>query len=164
MAPDDKPPDDQPNKVVEKPGEDEMKKIVIVVLTAVFVVLYVLAIVGNGWNPNDSAVRLLQPIVYVIIGYFFGRMPSEANEKAQRAETDRQAGNAKAAREAEQSAVTKQAALKTKIRGAQALLGSPDLGIGGTQSDLAAKLSQGKADPSDALRHTVAAALQLLEQ
>ncbi len=164
MAPDDKPPDDQPKKVVEKPGEDQMKKIVVVALTALFVVLYVLAIVGNRWSPNDSAVRLLQPIVYVIIGYFFGRMPSEANEKAQRAETDRQAGNANAAREAERAGATKQARLETKIRGAQALLSSPDLGIGGTQSEFAAKLSQGKADPSDALRHTVAAALQLLEE
>jgi drug/metabolite transporter (DMT)-like permease len=56
------------------PGEDPAKRLVTGVLTAVFIVLYVMAIVGYPWVPNTAAVNLLQPIVYVIIGYFFGRM------------------------------------------------------------------------------------------
>ena len=66
-------------------------------LTAVFVALYVAALF-DVIHPvaDDRVVVRLEAIVAVIIGYYFGRVPGEKNEKTLKEEVNRQAGKAKA--------------------------------------------------------------------
>jgi len=83
-----------------KSGDDPLKTTVIVLLTVAFVTLYVLAIVGRyRWDSDKDAIGLLQPIVYVIIGFYFGRVPSEASEKAAREDAASKAREARQASE-----------------------------------------------------------------
>ena len=63
-------------------------------LTVVFVVLYVLSLVGwlPSSGPDNQRLLRLEPILFAIIGYFFGQVPAERTEKALTAgsEQDRQ--------------------------------------------------------------------------
>jgi hypothetical protein len=97
--------------------EDRMKAMVIVALTFVFVSLYIAAMFGKlGVTPDEKAIALLQPVVYVIIGYYFGRMPSEANEKRLQNEADTkgaQAVDATAKVKAARAVLTSQAAVRS---------------------------------------------------
>ncbi len=75
--------------------EDPVKTTVIVLLTTVFVGLYVAAMFGwTSWKPDGAAIPLLQPVVYVIIGYYFGRIPAEATERTLRKEVETNAEKA----------------------------------------------------------------------
>lgn len=60
-------------------------------LSLVFIVLYVGALVG--WLRPISDITMLtrlEPIIFVVIGYYFGRLPAVQNEKVLREEIDRQ--------------------------------------------------------------------------
>lgn len=139
-------------------GEDPVKKTIIVVLTVVFVALYVTAIVGTSkWDSDTMAIQLLQPIVYVIIGYFFGRMPSEPTEKALRKdaqEKGKQADDAKA--EASQ--------VSTKLKSVRAILSGAAGGDAPQAKGFAQTLSGTRATSEDALKITVSHALNVIDQ
>lgn len=67
------------------------KDLVIVGLTFAFVLMYALAIFGIITPLSDvSVVSRLEPIIFVIIGYYFGRIPGEQNEKVLKEEINRQ--------------------------------------------------------------------------
>lgn len=51
------------------------------VLTLLFIVLYTLAMFGKFPHANDQVLLRLEPIIAIIIGYFFGRVPSIVIEK-----------------------------------------------------------------------------------
>jgi len=55
---------------------DALKNWIMVVLTLIFISLYGAALIG--WlKPlaDDRMVMRLEPIIFVIIGYYFGRLP-----------------------------------------------------------------------------------------
>ncbi|MDH3719573.1 MAG: hypothetical protein OES79_15735, partial [Planctomycetota bacterium] len=59
----------------------DIKSWVMVGLTAIFVGLYFAALIG--WLPplaDEKLVARLEPIIFVIVGYYFGRLPGEQNE------------------------------------------------------------------------------------
>src|SRR5580692_3680607 len=58
------------------------KEGMVLLLTTVFVFLYVLALFGTIRLPSDDKlVAQIAPIITVIIGYYFGRIPGEKNEQ-----------------------------------------------------------------------------------
>jgi len=151
---------------------------ILVALTAVFVGLYAAALLG--WIHSDAAdspaVLRLEPIIAVIIGYYFGRVPGEKNEKTLKQQVDREAQKAGEAEEkkeeaqrGEAAAHVDKAALEQKVRSTRAALtaavpqGGPD--------GLPSNLGDARAAPADdalpvndaAARHAVAAALQVLD-
>jgi hypothetical protein len=143
-----------------KDGEDPLKKGTIAVLTLIFVALYVAGIIGV-WRgdsaANSKAITLLQPIVYVIIGYYFGRMPAEKTEKALKEQADKkdqEAGAAKA--EAARSS--------TKLRATKSVL---EKAVGQTDAapptGFAQTLSTTRASNEDALKITIAQALNVID-
>src|ERR1051325_11372166 len=70
---------------------DSAKSWIMVVLTLVFVALYGAALFG--WlKPltDDKIVMRLEPIIFAIIGYYFGRLPSQQNERTLKQEINRQ--------------------------------------------------------------------------
>jgi len=72
-------------------GADTLKNWIMVVLTLVFISLYGAALIG--WlKPlaDEKMVLRLEPILFVIIGYYFGRLPAQQNEKTLKQEISRQ--------------------------------------------------------------------------
>ena len=69
---------------------DTLKSWVMVVLTLIFVSLYGAALFG--WlKPltDDKMVMRLEPIIFAIIGYYFGRLPGQQIREAQSPQSQR---------------------------------------------------------------------------
>ena len=70
---------------------DALKSWIMLFLTIAFVILYALALSGRIKPlPDTSLVARLEPIIFVIIGYYFGRIPGQQNENTLKTEIARQ--------------------------------------------------------------------------
>jgi hypothetical protein len=94
-----------------------------VVLTLVFISLYGAALTGL-LKPlaDERMVMRLEPIIFVIIGYYFGRLPGQQNEKSLNKEINRQTQRADAAQSAKEQALQASEALEEKIKNVKATL------------------------------------------
>ena len=102
---------------------ETIKEWLMVVLTLVFVVLYGLALVGTLKPLADlSMVSRLEPILFVLIGYYFGRLPAQQNEQTLKNEIDRQSKRAEAAQQARETALQSRDALDEKLKNARTAL------------------------------------------
>jgi flagellar biosynthesis component FlhA len=148
--------------------DPEIRSWMMAALTFVFALLYVLALVGKLPDANEVALAHVAPIVAVIIGYYFGRLPAEKHQKDLKEQVEREATKAKdeekkasAARDAEKQQALERRAAEEKIAAARAALSTaesaPDTGRATFRS-----VQAGDAASQDALRHGVAAALRIL--
>ena len=131
-------------------------------LTFIFVLLYGAALVG--WlKPltDEKMVAHLEPIIFVIIGYYFGRLPSQQNENTLKDEINRQTQRADAAQHAKEQAQQARESLEEKMKNVRAALGSAAPGIGASHLAESLDKSNGLVK-EDALRQSVAAALNIL--
>ena len=108
-------------------GEDGLsvaiKDWLMVFLTLGFVVLYGLALLGKLRPLADaSMVTRLEPIIFVIIGYYFGRLPGQQNEQTLKDEIGRQTQRADAAQHAKETALQTREALDEKVKNARTAL------------------------------------------
>lgn len=130
-------------------------------LTLTFVLLYGAALVG--WLkplPSEQMVARLEPIIFVIIGYYFGRLPSQQNEGTLKEEIGRQTQRADAAQHAKEQAQQVRETLEEKLKNVRATLAHfvPNAAM----RDVAG-LSNGADDLTEkTARHSVAAALNIL--
>ena len=109
-----------------------LKEWVMVLLTMAFVGLYGLALVGKLKPLADlTMVSRLEPIIFVIIGYYFGRLPAQQNEHTLKEEIDRQTKRADAAQQARETALQSREALDEKVKNARTALSSSPLVDGG---------------------------------
>lgn len=100
-----------------------IKDWVMVFLTLGFVVLYGLALLGKLRPLADSSmVSRLEPIIFVIIGYYFGRLPGQQNEQTLKEEIERQTQRADAAQYAKETALQSRETLEEKIKNARTAL------------------------------------------
>lgn len=113
------------NQNAQKSQTDYLKNWVMVLLTLIFVLLYVSALFGMITPiKDDSMVSHLEPIIFVIIGYYFGRLPAQANEKTLKNEINRQNQKADAAQQIKERAEQEKEILEEKIRNAKITLSS----------------------------------------
>lgn len=102
---------------------EAIKDWLMVLLTAGFVVLYGLALLGKLRPLADaSMVSRLEPIIFVIIGYYFGRLPGQQNEQTLKEELGRQTQRADAAQYAKESALQAREVLDEKVKNARTAL------------------------------------------
>ena len=102
---------------------DAIKDWVMVFLTLGFVVLYGLALLGKLRPLADSSmVSRLEPIIFVIIGYYFGRLPGQQNEQTLKEEINRQTQRADAAQHAKETALQSREVLEEKVKNARTAL------------------------------------------
>src|SRR5437667_1582809 len=140
---------------------DTLKNWIMVVLTLIFISLYGAALVG--WlKPlaDEKMVLRLEPIIFVIIGYYFGRLPGQQNEKTLKQEISRQTQRADASQQAKEQALQTTEALEEKVKNVKAALVSATPGattISG--SDL---FKSGVTIQEDGLRHVVTAVVRIL--
>ena len=88
-----------------------------VALILAFVILY--AAVVTGWvKPlaDEKMTLRLEPIIFVIIGYYFGRFPAQQNEQTLKDEISRQAQKVDATQHAKEQALQALAALEEKVK------------------------------------------------
>jgi hypothetical protein len=98
-----------------------------VFMTLVFIVLYGLALSGKLKSMVDiSVISRLEPIIFVLLGYYFGRLPCDQNEGTLKHEIDRQTKRADAAHQARETALQARDALDEKLKNVQTVLASPE--------------------------------------
>lgn len=133
-----------------------------VVLTFIFVMLYGSALLGWLKPMTDvSMITRLEPIIFVIIGYYFGRLPAQQNEKTLKDEIGRQTQKADAAQHAKEQAQQSREALEEKVKNVSAALTSA------APATSTAKFAEevhktGGPIKEDGLRYSVGAALRIL--
>jgi hypothetical protein len=114
-----------PSRPIERSLSDAMKSWVMVLLTLVFVVLYGFALLGKLRPLADiSMVTRLEPLVFIVIGYYFGRLPGEENELTLKDEIGRQTRKADAAQQATEVVLQSREVLDEKIKNARTALES----------------------------------------
>ncbi len=102
---------------------EAIKNWLMVLLTTGFVVLYGFALLGKLRPLADaSMVTRLEPIIFVIIGYYFGRLPGQQNEQTLKEEIGRQTQRADAAQHAKETALQTREALDEKVKNARTAL------------------------------------------
>jgi hypothetical protein len=157
--------DRPPHDGKEQPMQDGVRTWVMVGLTFIFVTLYVAALVGLIHSPavaDQQTVTRLESIVFVIIGYYFGRLPAQATEKTLKGEIQRQTEKADTAEERKGAAQQTAQALEEKIKNTKAVLGSGAPREGISSDGLAVSLGKTSTN-ADALRQCVIAAARVLE-
>ena len=138
----------------ERSLSEAIKNWVMVCLTLGFVVLYGLALLGKLRPFADvSTVTRLEPIIFVIIGYYFGRLPGQQNEQALKDEIGRQRQRADAAQHAKESALQSREMLDEKLKNARTALATDAVAI---------VKATGDGDGLSGDRGSVAAAFQIL--
>jgi hypothetical protein len=102
---------------------DALKGWVMVLLTLSFVILYSAALIGWLRPLADiTMITRLEPIIFVIIGYYFGRLPAQQNEKTLREEINRQTIKADASQQAKEQAQREKEVIEEKIKNAKVVL------------------------------------------
>jgi hypothetical protein len=150
------------NASQEQGTVDALRNWTMVFLTLVFVLLYSAALVG--WlKPlaDEKMILRLEPTIFVIIGYYFGRLPGQENEKTLKGEISRQTQKTDAAQHANQQAQQYREALEEKLKNVRTVLASS--APSATAGNLAEHLDKtGGPVKEDALRHAVIAAIKIL--
>jgi hypothetical protein len=142
---------------------DPLKSWTMVFITLGFVVLYGLALIGKLKPLADaSMVSRLEPIIFVFIGYYFGRLPAQPNETTLRNEIARQINRADAAQSNREQIIQSREALEEKLKSVTAAL---DLASGILESEPEANKSDlgARSAREIAIRHSYAAALRVLD-
>ena len=136
---------------------------VMVVLTLLFVILYASALIG--WlKPlaDEKMIVRLEPVIFVIIGYYFGRLPSQQNENRLRGEIRRQRQRADSALLAKEQAQQGREVLEEKVRNTiAALTSSTQSRVGSFSAGEGAERS-GEQVKGEALQRAVIATLSVL--
>ena len=74
-------------------------------------------------------VSRIEPIIFVIIGYYFGRLPAQQNEKTLKEEIGRQTQKADAAQHAKEQALQSREALEEKLKSVSAVLNTAPMSV-----------------------------------
>jgi hypothetical protein len=141
---------------------EALRNWIMVVLTLIFVALYGAALIG--WlKPlaDEKMVLRLEPIIFVIIGYYFGRLPAQQNEKTLKDEIGRQIQKADAAQHVKEQALQTREALEEKLKNVNAALTSA------APAPMGARFAEDVHKPDgpikeEGLRYSVGAALRIL--
>jgi hypothetical protein len=140
-----------------------LKSWMMVVLTSIFVLLYSGALLGLI-KPlaDESMIARIEPIIFVIIGYYFGRLPSQQNEKTLKEEISRQTQKGDAAQHAKEQAQQARESLEEKMKNIRAVLLPQGVGVG-VKNNLERSDRPTASTKDDSLRQSVASALSILK-
>jgi hypothetical protein len=131
-------------------------------VTLVFAIFYGAALLGWLKPPLDERMAArLEPIIFVIIGYYFGRLPSQRNEQSLKGELSRQTQKADASQHAKEQAQQAREATEEKMKNVRIALASSAINLNSRNlSEKSGETNEtAKVEP---LRHSVAVALNIL--
>lgn len=102
---------------------DALKGWIMTLLTLTFVSLYAASLFGWLKPLTDFTMTArIEPIIFVIVGYYFGRLPAQQNEKTLKGEINRQTQKADAAQYTKEKILQEREVLEEKIRNAKTVL------------------------------------------
>lgn len=104
----------------------------------------------------------LELIIFVIIGYYFGRLPAKQNEKTLKDEIGRQTQKAEAAQHAKETALQSREALEEKMKNVSAALTSAAPAMSAAKFAEDIHRTSGPIN-EDGLRYSMGAALRILD-
>ena len=137
---------------------DVIKGWLMILLTVAFVVLYGLALMGKIRPLADiSIVSRIEPIIFVIIGYYFGRSPATQNERTLKDEITRQTQKADAAQYAKEQALQSREVFEEKLKNVNIALSRPASNLSSATKNAAANGQQ------EELKHSIDTALVILK-
>ena len=100
-----------------------LRNYLMVILMLIFVFLYAAAFYGKLDPLKDNMMLLrFEPIIFLLIGYYFARLPAYQSEKLLKDEITRQTQKADAAQYAKEKAQQEREALEEKIKNARMVL------------------------------------------
>jgi len=142
---------------------DALKSWVMVALTLIFVGLYAAALIGWLKPLTDiTMITRLEPIIFVIIGYYFGRLPAQQNEKTLKDEINRQTQKADAAQHVKEQTQQEREALEEKVKNVKAVL-TTDNNIALSTGKVSERSISGTSiDKSENLQHSLNVAINVL--
>jgi hypothetical protein len=104
---------------------DVIKNWSMVFLAGVFILLYTVALLGWLKPLSDVAmVTRLEPLIFIIIGYYFGRRPAQQNEQSLRDAIDRETKKAEEIQHLLEQAQQEREALDEKLENVKIILTS----------------------------------------
>lgn len=141
---------------------DALKNWIIVIATLTFVSLYASALLGWIRPLSDiTIITRLEPMIFAILGYYFGRSPAQATERTLKEELDRQTKRADAAQQAREMVLKEQTILEEKTRNAKVAL--MDHREGTAKSGIEKRSLNGSARIDEILSSSVNTALRILD-
>lgn len=100
-----------------------IKDSLMVIITLIFVLLYAAAFTGKLDPLKDNTMMLrLDPLIFILIGFYFGRFPSRQNEISLKDEIARQTQKADVAQYAKEKVQIEREMLEEKIKNARTAL------------------------------------------
>ena len=112
-----------PNTAREKNAVEILKDALMVILTLIFVLLYAAAFAGKFDPLKDNTLLLrLEPIILILITFYFTRLSSRQNERNLKDEIARLTQKADAAQYAKEKAQQERETLEERIRNAKTTL------------------------------------------
>lgn len=133
-----------------------------VILTLIFVLLYSAAFTGKFDPLKDNTMLLrLEPITFILIGFYFGRMPSWQNERSLKDEIERQTQKADAAQYSKEKLQQEREALEEKIKNVKASL-TPLFSESSNKSSVE-YAGVGNNNKIESLNHILVAVLNILD-
>ena len=112
------------NTASKKPNlTDVLKDSTMVILTLIFVLLYAGAFSGKLDPLMDNTLLIrLEPIILILIAFYFARLPARQNERNLKDEIARQRQKADAAQHIEEKALRECETLEERIRNAKTII------------------------------------------
>ena len=136
---------------------DVIKGWLMILLTVAFVVLYGLALMGRIRPLADiSIVSRIEPIIFVIIGYYFGRSPATQNERTLKDEITRQTQKADAAQYAKEQALQSREVFEEKLKNVK-------IALSRTASNLSSTRNAAANGQQEELKQSIDTALVILK-
>jgi hypothetical protein len=135
----------------------DVKNWVMVSLTFIFIALYVLALTNVIHPlPDYQMVGRIESIIAVIIGYYFGRLPSQQREQSLKADADE-------AKKKQEHAQSKEADQRAQGQATEQKLKDADAVLETAQASQPKNFGPDSSSVGDApLRHAVTAARKIL--
>ena len=139
-----------------------LKSWMMVILTLIFVVLYTGALLGWLKPLSDVTMVLrLEPIIFVIIGYYFGRIPAQQNEQTLKDEIIRQEKKADAAQSSREQIEQEREAIEERLKNVKLVL-TPTASRDTIKLKAIGSPKSGEEDGFQALQHSVKIAVNIL--
>ncbi len=142
---------------------DELKGWMMVALTLIFVFLYAAALFGWLKPLADiTMISRLEPIIFVIIGYYFGRFPAQQTEKTLKGEINRQIQKADAAQHIKEKTLQERDVLEEKIKNARTTLVSSSCDDSFTTAAAENSMGENIAFSNNIAQHSIETAVNIL--
>jgi hypothetical protein len=119
----------KPARLVRREGNPAFRRTLFASAVLLLGIFYYITMIGGFRLPADISVIKFEPILFVILGYFFGRLPARQQAHLLQQEIHWQSQRADAAQHAKEQAIQAQEAVEERLKNVRIALDSMALVI-----------------------------------